>query len=176
MVNYVGMDFGLKTEKLAARLAGEQNYFLAHIDNTTVFGHSHLVFVVPFTAGTPAHAVIARSVAKLINREFRNDETIRNLQWVPLPKAGDLKAGRDPDKPVLTQLVSTNIETGDADNCCTIPFYVQSRYLKTALQLTGGFSGYRDPRRISNPLCLFAKDDRGNEVQAYIMPHCGPGM
>ena len=180
MVNFGDANFGVKVEKLIEKLSAEDGFYLSHVDSgiewSTVFGNGHIAVIIPAQIGEPKHADTGISVLKLISDSFTNDDAMKNMRWVPLPKIGDLKVGRDPENPVLAELAATDMEPGmdtSSDECATYPFYVQTRYLKMALQLTSGFHGYRDPRRISNPLYMYAIDNEGRWVRVFIMPHRG---
>lgn len=182
MVSYTIEACGLKAAKLIAKLKAEDKFFLTHIQEDdgvrTIFGNGYLVFIVPFKIGEEKNRETGESAVKLVQSRFWSDDAQRHMQWVPLPRADELKPGRDREHPVRCHLAATDMLAAEwaAENmpCATYPFDVQARYLKMALQLAK-FSGQKDTRSAYNPLCLWAEDDEGNVIQAFIMPMRGDG-
>lgn len=167
--------FGQKCGKTIERLQHEDNFYLGHFEDAngdfTVFGNAYIVFTVPLRVGEETDKVRAESIAKLVREKCWSDDAQRNMKWVPLPKASELKPGRDKENPTKCNLAATDLEPGReiTDECAAYPFAVQAGYLKLALQLAP-FIGRKDTRSSYNPLCLWTQDDYGHEISCVIMP------
>jgi len=180
MVSLKSDAFRKKAEKLIEKLRAEDGFYLVHMEDSrgeaTLFGNRYICFLLPLTVGEEEKADTGRSVWKLMSEKFWSDEAQKNMKWVPLPKASELKPGRDMEHPTKCPLAATDMPVLNdgrilsiAGECAMYPFAVQARYLKMALQLAT-FGGQKDVRSVYNPLCLWFDDGEGNQALGVIMP------